>query len=89
MEGRKLLNTVTRLGYHFEVPLIDLISFLIDEKRKKACSLINIGHSIAGKVDKVKKNDDPKWNLKKFPATHIFFSLSLYSNNYQQIYMKS
>jgi hypothetical protein len=35
LEGRKLLNTAIRLGYHFEVPFIDLISFLIDEKCQK------------------------------------------------------
>jgi hypothetical protein len=49
LEGRTLLNTLRRLGYHFEVTLIDLISFFIDEKRQKTCSLIDIGHRIGGK----------------------------------------
>jgi hypothetical protein len=28
LEGRKLLNTLRRFGYHFEVHLIDLVSDL-------------------------------------------------------------
>jgi hypothetical protein len=69
LEGRDLLNTDTRLGYHFEVPLTDLISFLIDEKRKKTCTLIDIGHMIGGKVD--------KWNFKAVPKpSKCFYELS-------------
>jgi hypothetical protein len=45
------LNTLRRSGYHFEVTIIDLISFLISEDLQKTCSFCDPGRKKLNKVD--------------------------------------